>query len=134
MPRLYSGERVRVLAIHECGRTQKQFARRFSVSRSTILRLIRCIRVTETFTNRPRSGRPRITSVRQANYNSQSHQRDRFFRAESTSRLVVGDRGLPVSRHTVQNRLRRGLTCCRLYHGLVLTRRHRQQRLICDRN
>ena len=135
MPRLNSEERARVLAMLECGRTQEQVARRFNVSRSTIRRLVRCVRVTGTYADRPRSGRPRVTSVRQDNFIRQRHLRDRFVTAESTSRVVVGNRGRPISRYTVRRRLReRGITCRRPYSGLVLTLRHRHQRLIWARN
>ena len=130
MPKLNSEERARVLAMLECGRTQEQVARRFNVSRSTILRLIRRVRDTGTFADRPRSGRPRVTSVRQDNYVRQRHLRDRFVTAESTSRVVEVNHGRPVSRHTVRNRLREwGIRCRRTYRRLVLTRRHRQQRV-----
>jgi len=135
MPRLNSEERAQVLAMLECGRTQEQVARRFNVSRSTIVRLIRRVRDTGTSIDRPRSGRPRVTSIRQDNYIRQRHLRDRFVTAQSTSRIVVGNRGRPISRHTVRNRLReRGITCRRPYRGLILTLRHRHQRLIWARN
>lgn len=76
-----------------------------------------------------------MTSVRQDNFIRQRHLRDRFVTAESTSRLVVGNRGRPISRYTVRRRLReRGITCRRPYRGLVLTLRHRHQRLIWARN
>ena len=119
----------------ECGQTQKQVTRRINISYSTIRRLVRRVRVTGTFADRPRSGRPCVTSVRQDNFIHQRHLRDRFVTAESTSRVVVGNRFRPISRYTVRRRLReRGITCCRLYHGLVLTLRHRHQRLIWARN
>ena len=135
MPRLNSEERARVLAMLECGQTQEQVARRFNVSRSTIRRLVRRVKVTGTFADRPRSGRPRVRSVRQDNFKRQRHLRDRFVTAESTSCVVVSDRGRPISRYRVRRRLReRGITCRRPYRGLVLTLRHRHQRLIWARN
>ena len=131
MPRLNSEERARVLAMLECGRTQEQVARRFNVLRSTIPRLVRRVRVTGTFADRPRSGRPRVTSVRQDNFVRQHHLRDRFVTAEWTSRVVVSNRGRPISRYTVRRRLReRGITCRTPYRGFVLTLLHCHQRLI----
>ena len=119
----------------ECGRTQEQVARRLNVSRSTIRRLVRRVRVTGTFADRPRSGRPRVTSVRQDNFIRQHHLHDRFVTAESTSRVVVGNRACPISRYTVRRRLREcGITCRRPYLGLVLTLRHCHQRLIWAHN
>ena len=89
----------------------------------------------EMFADRPSSGRPCVTSVRQDNFIRQRHLRDRFVTAESTSSVVVGNRGRPISRYMVRRRLReRGITCRRPYHGLVLTLRHRHQRLIWARN
>ena len=85
-------------------------------------RLVRHVRVRGTFADRPRSGRARVTSVRQDNFTCQRHLGDRFVTAESTSRVVVGNRGRPISRYTVRRRLReRGITCHRPYRGLVLT-------------
>ena len=118
----------------ECRRTQEQVVRRFNVLRSTIRRLVRRVTVTGTFADRPRSGRPRVTSVRQDNF-IRRHLRDRFVTAESTSCVVVGNRARSIRRYTVRKRLReRGITCRRPYRGLVLTLRHRHQRLIWARN
>ena len=131
MPRLNSEERARILAMLEWGRTQEQVARRFNVSLSTIWCLVRRVRVTGTFADRPRSGSPRVTSVRQDNFIFQCHLRDRFVTSESSSRVVVGNCGRPISRYTVRRRLREsGITCRRPYRGLVLILRHRHQRLI----
>lgn len=130
MPRLNAADRASALAMLECGRTQEQVARRFNVSRSTIVRLCRRVRVTGSFQDTHRTGRPRVTSGRQDVYIRQRHLRDRFLTAESTSRLVIGNHGRQISRFTVSNRLReRGIYCRRPFRGLVLTRRHRQLRL-----
>ena len=119
----------------ECGRTQDQVARRFNVSRSTIARLVQRVRATGTFADRPRSGAPRVTSVRQDNYIRQRHLRDRFLMAESTSRLVIGNRRVPVSRYTIRRRLfARGIRCRRPLRGQILTARHRQRRLLWAQN
>ena len=74
MPMLNSEERARVLTMLEYGRTQEQV----SISRLTIRRHVRRIRVTGTFADRPRSGR---------------HHCDRSLTPESTLRLVVDNRG-----------------------------------------
>jgi transposase len=137
MPRLNSGEREResALAFWPCSnagerKNKSRDVLTSNVSRSTIWRLVRRVRVTGTFADRPRSGRPRVTSVRQDNFICHRHLRDRFVTGESTSRLVVGNRGRPISHYTVRRRLReRGITCRRLCRSLVLTLRHRHQRL-----
>ena len=84
MPRLNSEERARVLAMLECGQMQKQVARCFNVLRLTIRRLVLRVRVTETFADWPRSGRPHVTSARQDNFIRQRHLRDRFVMSKST--------------------------------------------------
>ena len=76
----------------ECGCTENQVAQRFNVSHSTISRLVQRVRVTGTFADRPRSGAPRVTTVRRDNYIRQRHLRNRFLTAESTTHLVIGNR------------------------------------------
>ena len=87
-----------MLALLEYGRTQEQVARRFNVSRSAIRRLVRHVIVTGPFADRPRSGRPRVTSVRQDNFICQRHLRNSFVMAESTSPVVVGNSDRPINR------------------------------------
>jgi len=82
----------------ECGRTELHVAGLFT----------RPVRETGTFADRPRSGVPRVTTVRQDIhffYIRQRHLRDMLLTAESTCSEVVGNRGVPVSRYTVRNRL-----------------------------
>ena len=70
-----------------------------------------------------------MTPRRQDNYIRQRHLRDRFQTAVATASVVIGNRGRPIHRRTVSRRLRAfGIRCHRLYHGPVLTRRHRQIR------
>ena len=76
-----------------------------------------CVKIANQFTgslsDRPRSG----------------HLRDRFTTSQSTSSVVVGNRGRTVSRNTVRNRLReRGNFCRRPQRGVILTERHRRDR------
>lgn len=129
MPRLSNENRARALAMLECGRTQDFVARRFNVSRRTITRLVHRVNTTGSLLDRPRSGAPRVTSVRQDNYLRQRHLRDRFLTAQASSSTVIGNRGRTISPNTVRNRLRDyGISCYRPYRGMVLTQRHRQQR------
>ena len=57
MPRLNNENRARALGMLECGNSQNDVARRFGVSISTIVQRVN--------TTGPRSGAPRVTSVRQ---------------------------------------------------------------------
>ena len=107
----------------ECGISQNDVARRFGVSRSTIARLVQRVNTTGSLSDRPRSGAPRVTSVRQDVFIRQHHLCDRFTTSQSTSSVVVGNR---VSRNTVRNRLReREIFCRRPQRGVILTERHR---------
>ena len=134
MPRLNNEERARALAMLECGLSENEVANRFNCSRSTVTRLVQRVRVTGTLADRPRSGAPRVTTRRQDNFIRQRHLRDRFVTAESTTNLVVGNRGVPVSRYTIRRRLlEQGIRCRRPYRGVILNRRHRQQRLLWAR-
>ena len=61
-------ERARTLAMLESCQAEEQIARHFHISRSSVTRLIRCARVNGTFADRPSSGRPCITTIRQDNH------------------------------------------------------------------
>ena len=101
MPRLSNEERARALGMLESGRSQDFVARRFNAARSTVIRLINCVNVTGSLSERPRSGAPRVTSVRQDNFIRQRHLRDRYLTAQSTadiiSLLVIVDERLVVT-------------------------------------
>ena len=61
------------------------------------------VRESGTLADKPCSGAPPVTIVRQDNYICQRHLRDRFLTAESTCSEVIGVHGVPVSRYTVRN-------------------------------
>ena len=76
--------------------------------------------------DRPRSGRPHVTTPAQDWFIRTSHLRDRY-RMATTAR--VGTHNPSISTQTVRNRLREaGLRTCRPAVRQVLTRHHRQQR------
>ena len=129
MSLLNNENRARALGMLECGISQNDVARHFGVSRSTIARLVQRVNTTGSLSDRPRSGAPRVTSVRHYVFIRQRHLRDRFTTSQSTSSVVVGNRGRTVSRNTVRNRLReRGTFCRRPQRGVILTGRHRRDR------
>uniref|UniRef100_A0AAZ3NR99 Tc1-like transposase DDE domain-containing protein n=1 Tax=Oncorhynchus tshawytscha TaxID=74940 RepID=A0AAZ3NR99_ONCTS len=79
--------------------------------------------------DRPRSGRPRITTPAQDRYIRTSHLRDRYRMATTTARVTPGMHNPSMSAQTVRNRLREAvLGTCRPVVRQVLTRHHRQQR------
>ena len=76
--------------------------------------------------DRPRSGRPRVTSQRQDRNIVRTHMRDRFLPATTTARQTVGTHNRPVSDTTVRRRLIAvHLNCRRPYIGQRLAQRHR---------
>ena len=91
------------------------------------------LRQTGTTNDRPRSGRPRVTSRRQDRYMPLTHLRNRFQTAVETALVTPGTQNNRISRispDTVRNRLRKfGLRPSRPYVGMPLTSQRRQVRL-----
>ena len=73
MPRLNVDQRNQALGMLRAGVSQAAVSRQFNVSRSTISRLVERVQVTGTANDRPRSGTPRLTSIRQNNCIRQRH-------------------------------------------------------------
>ena len=65
MVRLTDVQRGRAIALLMQGQRQQLVANHFGVNVSTIERLVRRLRETGHLADRPRSGRPRVTSRRQ---------------------------------------------------------------------
>ena len=100
------------------------------MARSTISRLVQRYNVTGSVKDRPRPGAQRITTRRQDVYIRLRHLRNRFLTASATARITVGNRGRPIHRLTVMNRLKaHGIRSRRPYKGIILRRRHRNVRL-----
>ena len=130
MPRLDPDSRNQIIGMLNAGISQREVARRFAVSVSTVSRLNRKFIVTGSTKDRPRSGQPRVTTQRQDNLIRLRHLRDRYRTAVSTAATVVGRHHRRIHARTVQRRLKeRGIVCRRPYKGQVLTRRHRQRRM-----
>ena len=128
MPRLDKVSREQVIGMLESGLSQGEVDRRFGVHRTTINRLVSRLRTTRTTDDRPRSGRPRVTSPIQDRFIRLRHLRNRFRTAEAVAA------GLPFRRHissrTVLRRLAAvGIHPRRPYLGPYLTPRHLRQRL-----
>ena len=112
------------------GTSQAVIARNFQVSRSTITHSYQRLRQAGTTKDRPRSGRPRVTSRRQDRYMRLTHLRNRFRTAVETALVTPGTHNNRISPDTVRNRLREfGLGPRRPYVGMQLTPQRRQVRL-----
>ena len=112
------------------GQRQKQVANHFGVNVSRIERLVRRLRETGHLAERPRSGRPRVTSRRQDRTISLAHLRNRHLTATETALNTVGTHNRQISPKTVGSRLREiGLQARCPYVGLPLTQARRLRRM-----
>jgi transposase len=128
---LTSNEAAQAVGMILAGQVQRAVAGHFNVSQSVISRLWNRFQHTGNVAERPRSGRPRKTTVRQDRYLSNMAKRQRFqsaVRLNSDFRTATGVR---VSSQTVRNRLH--TANMRAYRPAVrplLTFRHRTARLL----
>lgn len=128
MPRLTSAQRNNAIGRLEAGESVTAVARHFGVSRQTITSLRQRFTTTNSVDDRPRSGRPRITTVAQDRFIRLRHLRNRTTTATSTASEIPGLRR--ISDQTVRNRLREaGLFARRPVRRNVLTPRHIAERL-----
>lgn len=130
MPRLRENERIQALMQLTAGVSVADVARQFNCHRHTITNLIQRFNQNGNVRDRPRSGRPKVTTARQDRYLTLTHLRHRFKTATSTA----GELG--VSRDTVVRRLRANaypIKARRPYVGQVLSNRNRALRLVWAR-
>ena len=112
----------------ESGTSQREVAHRLNVHRNTIWNLWQRHQQTRHVRDRPRSGRPRVTTPRQDNWIRTTHLRNRFQPATITARTIPGLRRL--SAQTIRRRLRHfGIVPRRPARRPILTVQHRRLRL-----
>ena len=127
MPRLSQVERERAVRMAQQGATNAAIARTFGCTKATVGRLMQRLRRTGSTADRPRSGRPRITTPAEDRHIRVIHLRNRFVTATSTAATALGH---PISRHTVYRRLRQhGIRSRRPYRGVYLTPQNQRRRL-----
>ena len=90
MVRLTQDQRNAAVQMLLCGMSQAVIARNFLVSKSTITCLYQRLRQTGMTNDRPRSGRPRVTTRRQDRYMCLSHLRNLFHTAVETAQVTPG--------------------------------------------
>ena len=87
-------------------------------------------RTTGSVNDLPRQPRGCVTTTQQDRNIVMTHLMSRQRRATDTSRVTLGTHGRPISYATLQRQLgSAGVRCRRLYKGIILTDRHRQDRL-----
>ena len=133
MPPLRAAARENAIGRLQAGQRQADVAHALNVSQSTISRLWNRFRQSGSTADAPRSGRPRVTTPAQDRFIRLRHLRNRFLSAQSTVQALPGNQR--ISRQTVRNRIHgAGLRAYRPYQGNVLTRRHRQARMLWANN
>ncbi|XP_023854358.2 uncharacterized protein [Salvelinus sp. IW2-2015] len=129
MPSVPPHLRERSLGMLQGGMRTADVARAINCNVRTVRRLRQRYRETGWTADRPRSGRPGVTTSAQDRYIRTSHLRDRYRMATTTARVTPGTHNPSVSAQTVRNRMRdAGLRACRTVVRQVLTRHHQQQR------
>ena len=119
MARLTEVQRGQAIALLMQGQTQRQVAMQFGVNVSTIKRLVRRLRETGRLADRPRTGRPRVTTRRQDRAIRLAHLCNRYVTATETANNTIGNHNRHIHPKTVRNRLREpGLRCRRPCVGL----------------
>ena len=130
MPRLSVQEPERVLSQLQAGRSVRDVAATFGCHLATIYCLETRHHLTGAVNDRPRSGRPRVTSQRQDRHIRFVHLRERSRPATVTTRETAGTHNNRISGRTVQRCLHNlCLSAQKSYIGPVLSRRHRRDRL-----
>ncbi|XP_060083891.1 uncharacterized protein LOC132563146 [Ylistrum balloti] len=130
MPRLTEVQRGQAIGMLLQGQGQLQVAAHFGVHIRTIQRLVQRVRVTGRVIDRPRTGRPRVTTPHQDRFIRLSHLRNCHLTATETANNTIGSHNRHIHPNTVRNRLRvNGLRTRRPYVGLPLTPACRQRRL-----
>lgn len=129
MPRLSQLDRARALGNIQAGMGQAQVAAQFGVAKSTIKRLCRKYRQTGQVKDRPRSGRPCVTTPQDDRYISLTTLRNRTITARDLQARLRG-RGLNISDQTIRNRLHAAhLKARNAARRPEMTALHRQRRL-----
>ena len=105
MPRLCRNDREQAVGMVQAGMTHQAVADHFNVSRITISMLMIRLRQ-KTGNDRPRNGRPRVTSQRQDRHLRLIHLLNRMITVDDTVRRTPGMANVRISCKTVRRRLR----------------------------
>ena len=125
MPRLNNDERNQSTGILNACMSATVVSRQFGCTQKTIERLRRRFHVTGNVVDRPRSGRPRVTTAADDRYIVLPHLRNRRLTAAATGRQYG------IHPQTVRNRLKQNvqpILVYRPYFSQILNRRHRTAR------
>ena len=118
MPRLSEQERNQAIGMLRAGMTAREVARRFNVHEGTVCCLQTRFRQTHVVSDRPRSGRPRVTTAEQDRHIRLTHLRNRQRPATLTADETPGTHNNRISDQTVRNACEKPI-CMRVAHTLV---------------
>src|ERR1700729_1953477 len=107
MPRneLSQFDRARIIALWQEGLSRHQIANRLNFVRSTVSRIISRYEETGEVHSRPRSGRPRVTSIREDRYIAQSARRYRLITVPALRSTFQRTYNRVISSATVRRRV-----------------------------
>ena len=121
----------RALGMLQGGMRTADVVREINCNDHTVRHRRQHYRETGRTADRPRSGRPCVTTPAQDRYIRTSHLRDRYRMASTTAQVTPGMHNPSISAQTARNRLSEaGVTACRPVVRQVLTRHHRKQCLL----
>ena len=132
MPRLTEVQRWEEFGMRSAEMDRHLVATHFRVDPATISRLMTRVHQTGHVQDRMRTGRRRVTTVRQDRAIQLGHLRNRFLPATATAAVQIGVHGQLMSPDPVRRRLHEhALAARRPFRGPVLTKILRQRRLDC---
>lgn len=119
-----------IIGMSNAGMNQKDIANSMNVSQSVVSRLLKKQRETGNVGDRPRSGRPKLTTPREDRLLLRISRRNRFASSESVRSMFRDSTGVRLSRSAVNKRLiRAGLYARRPAKRPRLLPRHKAERL-----
>ncbi|XP_071088871.1 uncharacterized protein [Haliotis cracherodii] len=129
MPRLSGNERQQTIGRLQAGQSAQVVANAFNVNVRTIYRLQHRHNTTKASEDRPRSGRPRVTTPRQDRFIIRQLLQNRFRMATETARQTIDNHQRAISDRTVRRRqTANNISCHRPARVPILRDRHRQAR------
>ena len=112
----------RAIGMLTAGMSARDVTRHFQRHELTISRLLNRFQQTGNVTDRPRSGRPRKSTLREGCFLTASSGRNRILSSRKLGRLLSNATGTRVCDRTVRKRLRAArLKAYRSYVGIPLT-------------
>lgn len=128
---LTQGERAQIVLLHSQRKTITAIAKKIKCSRCAVRTTIKRYQETGSFSNRPRSGRKRITTAREDRELQRISLRDRRKSSKQLASELLLQHRIAVSAQTVRRRLVNvGLRGRKARHKPRLSETHKTQRLL----